>query len=72
MDSQFDWESNGEREQQNENDVSLSVQKSVCTVCVAAGSGQLTAIAEFDLLDELDWAEPHTAVISVCVCVGGK
>jgi len=43
----------------------------VC-VCAAAGSGQLTAIAERDLLDELDWVEPHTAAECVCVCVGGR
>ena len=46
------------------------MQVCVC-VClhVAAGSGQLTAIADCDLLGELGWAEPCTAAISVCVCV---
>lgn len=41
-------------------------------VCVAAGSGQLTALAECDLLDGLDWAEPHIQLQSVRVCVGGQ
>lgn len=36
-------------------------------VCGAAGSGQLTAIADGDLLGELGWAEPCTAAVTVCV-----
>lgn len=36
------------------------------SVCVAAGSGQLTAIADCDLLGELGWAEPCTAAVTVC------
>lgn len=36
-------------------------------MCAAAGSGQLTATADCDLLGELGWAEPCTAAVSVCV-----
>ena len=39
-------------------------------MCVCeSGSGQLTALAECDLLDELGWVEPHTAAVYVCVRV---
>lgn len=44
----------------------LCVQESVC---IAAGSGQLTPIADSDLFNELGWAEPCTAAVGVCVCV---
>lgn len=39
------------------------------SVCIAAGSGQLTPIADSDLFNELGWAEPCTAAVGVCVCV---
>lgn len=47
-------------------DVGLCVQESVC---IAAGSGQLTPIAASDLFDELGWAEPCTAAVGVCVSI---
>lgn len=47
-------------------DVGLCVQESVC---IAAGSGQLTPIADSDLFDELGWAEPCTAAVGVCVSI---
>lgn len=39
------------------------------SVCIEAGSGQLTPIADSDLFDELGWAEPCTAAVGVCVSI---